>query len=119
MPTTESTEPGQAGTRGTVFKFHTDPGHEVYVAGTFNNWNAKQYRLNNRKGTGDYRLVVPLAPGRFEYKFIVDGLWCVDPECPDWVRSNYGSMNSVVTVDAQRPAAQAVGRRRAATMVAG
>jgi 1,4-alpha-glucan branching enzyme len=118
MSNTEPTEQSQAGMRNTVFKFHSEPGHAVYVAGTFNNWNAKQYPLHDRKGTGDYRLVVPLAPGRFEYKFIIDGLWCVDPECPDWVRNNYGSLNSVVTVDGLRPTAQAVGRRRVADTVA-
>jgi len=28
-----------------------------------------------------------------------DGIWCIDPECPDWVPNAHGTLNSVITVD--------------------
>ncbi len=48
---------------------------------------------------GVYEAVVPLDPGSYEYKFVVNGEWCVDPECPRWAPDGHGSLNSVLIVD--------------------
>jgi hypothetical protein len=39
-----------------------------------------------------------LPPGRYEYKFIVDGEWIPDPSEPHEVVNAFGSTNSVVEV---------------------
>jgi hypothetical protein len=41
---------------------------------------------------------VKLAPGTYQYKFVIDGTWCADPECADFVQNEHGTLNSVITV---------------------
>ena len=86
------------GSKRVEFKFRTEPGKEVFVAGTFNDWNPKKQQLKDASGTGAYSAALWLTPGKVEYKLVVDGVWCVDPDCPEWVRNQYGSLNSVLTV---------------------
>jgi hypothetical protein len=39
-----------------------------------------------------------LKPGRYEYKFFVDGSWVNDPKSPAAVYNSFGTQNSVVEV---------------------
>jgi 1,4-alpha-glucan branching enzyme len=90
---------GRKAWRKVEFQFRSEPERAVFVAGSFNAWNATEHPLRDPERKGVYRATLKLAPGRWEYKFIVDGAWCVDPECPEWARNQYGSLNSVLTVD--------------------
>jgi 1,4-alpha-glucan branching enzyme len=48
---------------------------------------------------GHWSITVPLAPGRYEYKFLVDGrTWWNDPAAPT-VPNVWGSENSYVDVN--------------------
>ncbi|MBN1671970.1 MAG: isoamylase early set domain-containing protein [Kiritimatiellae bacterium] len=85
------------GKKRVQFQIKADAGSEVYVAGTFNGWNPKKNKLKSGKG-GTYATSLMLPAGRHEYKFIIDGTWCVDPECPEWAPNGLGSLNSVITV---------------------
>ena len=51
--------------------------HEVFVAGTFNNWapNADKLQHKGNVWTTD----AETQPGEITYKFIVDGSWILDP----------------------------------------
>jgi 1,4-alpha-glucan branching enzyme len=80
------------------FKFQTEPGKDVFVAGTFNNWNPQQIKLEEQE-SGVYTAALQLPLGRHEYKFIVDDVWRVDPGNPETAPNSFGSMNSVVTVE--------------------
>jgi len=80
------------------FQFQTAPGSQVSVAGSFNNWDTEAHPLKDRDGTGAYTLTLLLAPGTHEYKFFVDGAWCVDPGCAEWVQNNLGTLNSLLRV---------------------
>ncbi len=64
----------------------------VYLAGDFNAWN--QWELKMKKVTGGWELPYVLAPGNYEYKFIVEGNWIADPENPYKVYSG-GNVNSL------------------------
>jgi len=81
-------------------RFHViaDEGAQVYVAGSFNQWNPRQKRMTDPTGTGDYQVCLCLPCGDHEYKFVIDGTWCVDPQCPDWTLNDQGTLNSVVHV---------------------
>ncbi|MDO5463121.1 MAG: glycogen-binding domain-containing protein, partial [bacterium] len=74
-------------------------GSKVFVAGSFNNWDATAKQLEDKKGTGLYTAIVVLPKGTHEYKFVINGAWCADPECKDWVQNDVGSYNSVKIVD--------------------
>jgi beta-lactamase regulating signal transducer with metallopeptidase domain len=68
----------------------------VAVAGTFNGWNQSQY-LFERVGD-DWICKLPLPAGTYQYKFIVDGNWLVDPSNPTIVRDRRGFENSQLVV---------------------
>ena len=84
------------GRRRVRFEYRAEPGHRVCVAGSFNGWDPRRTVLVDRTGKGDYSRAVLLVPGRYEYKFVVDGVWCVDPENPRWVPNEFGTLNSVL-----------------------
>lgn len=80
-----------------VFKLDAPPDAEVYVAGTFNNWNSTAIHMaDNHKGT--YTATVLLPPGRYEYKFIVNGEWRNGPDNHEQTPNTLGTTNSVLLV---------------------
>ena len=81
-----------------TFQFQTTPGSRVSVAGSFNNWDTAANPLRDKDGSGAYKLILLLEPGLHEYKFFVDGVWCVDPGCAEWVQNNLGTLNSLLRV---------------------
>jgi beta-lactamase regulating signal transducer with metallopeptidase domain len=68
----------------------------VAVAGTFNGWNQSQY-LFERVGN-EWICRVSLPPGKYQYKFIVDGNWLVDPLNPVVVHDERDIENSQLIV---------------------
>ncbi len=78
------------------FSFKAEPESEVYLAGTFNDWDAKKIKLCFVNGVHSTSLLLPV--GRHEYKFIVNDVWSTDPECPEWTPNGLGSLNSVRVV---------------------
>jgi 1,4-alpha-glucan branching enzyme len=88
--------PSQTGRKRTRFEVQADAGSEVFVAGTFNGWNPTKSKLTWQDG--HYATNVLLAKGTHEYKFVINGTWCADPGCSDWMPNGVGSLNSVVTV---------------------
>lgn len=81
-----------------TFTVRADVGKAVYLAGCFNQWNPTGKEMVDKKGDGVYTASVKLAPGRYEYKFVIDGTWCADPENLDFVRNEHGTLNSVIEV---------------------
>jgi 1,4-alpha-glucan branching enzyme len=71
---------------------------QVYVAGTFNEWNATDTPLEKGKD-GIFRTTLKLPPGTYQYKFVVDGTWVADPANPETVDDGYGGVNSVLTAE--------------------
>lgn len=72
---------------------------QVYVAGTFNEWQPEKAPL---VAVGDGRWVGDLAidPGRHEYLFVADGQWLLDPNAKESAENPYGGLNSVLKVSA-------------------
>ena len=92
-----ASQAGDKQTRRRVkFQLEAEAREKVCIAGTFNNWDPTKNRL--RKRNGSYSTSVLLTPGKYEYKFIIDDRWCVDPDCMDWTPNGLGSLNSVVEV---------------------
>lgn len=70
---------------------------KVAVTGDFTDWAVEGLAME-RDGDGVWRLELDVEPGCYEYKFIVDGIWKVDPKNPEQVRNNYGQLNSILVV---------------------
>lgn len=81
-----------------TFTLAADAGSEVFLAGDFNNWDPAAKPMADKDGTGVYSTVVTLAPGEYEYKFVINGIWCVDPNCREWRQNSLGTLNSVLHV---------------------
>ncbi len=72
--------------------------HTVALVGTFNDWDPAATPLRAGPSAGVWVVEVPLAPGRHEYAFVVDGeRWLPDPAAPA-AADDFGASNSVVTV---------------------
>jgi 1,4-alpha-glucan branching enzyme len=80
------------------FQVTAEPGSDVFVAGSSNNWDPTQYRMRDNPGSGHCKTTLVLPPGRHEYKFIVNGEWREDTNCAESVPNDQGSVNSAVTV---------------------
>jgi 1,4-alpha-glucan branching enzyme len=70
----------------------------VAVTGSFCDWLPDVHMLK-RDGKGTWKKMLLLAPGRYEYRFIVDGQWCDDQCCAERVPNSYGSHNCVLSVE--------------------
>jgi len=70
---------------------------KVSVAGTFNNWDTKN-NLAKKDTRGNWAVKLDLAPGKYEYKFVVDGAWLNDPKCSNVVGNSFGTQNSVLEI---------------------
>ena len=87
-----------AGRKRATFRIKADPGSKVYVCGSFNDWNGDAKEMKDSGGKGEYTAVLFLPPGRYEYKFVINGEWHIDPACADWVLNDFGTLNSVLVV---------------------
>ena len=82
-----------------TFRYSSDkPVKDVYLAGSFNNWNNKQYRMEETEIKGIYSTTSSLEEGDYEYKFFVDGEWIIDLNNPEKLPDGFGGFNSVITV---------------------
>lgn len=71
-------------------------GRSVAVAGTFSDWQPIDLLHDPASATHGIRL--GLAPGRHEYRLIVDGTWTADPYNTEWTLSEFGEPHSLVEV---------------------
>ena len=85
-------------TKGVVFTVHAEKGKAVYVAGEFNKWNPTAKKMAYKPKNGIYAATLKLAPGTYQYKFVIDGTWCADPENVNAVANDQGTFNSVIEV---------------------
>jgi 1,4-alpha-glucan branching enzyme len=87
--------------RRVSFTFYAPRANEVLVLGDFNNWNAEA-RPMKKDANGLWQKISYLYPGRYEYRFLVDGKWYCDPRnlkrCPNC----FGSENTVIEIEARR-----------------
>lgn len=81
-----------------LFEASAERDSQVYVAGTFNGWDATSHPLIYQPADGVFRATLLLPRGIHEYKFVVDGVWRIDIKCPHWVLNNNGTLNSVISV---------------------
>ncbi len=82
--------------KAVTFTLRAEPGKKVFLAGTFNGWDPAAKQMAEKKGV--YSTSLRLEPGKYEYKFVVDGTWCADTECPDCVPNEQGTLHSVIVV---------------------
>jgi hypothetical protein len=87
-----------AGPSLVTFVFMAPAARSVAVVGDFDGWDRARMPMR-REGSGLWTLDVPLAPGRYQYAFVVDGRrFVADPAAPRALGDDFGQPTSVVTV---------------------
>jgi len=80
--------------RLTQFAFQAPTARQVSLAGEFNNWDTQAGPMH--KGPdGVWHLSVALKPGRYEYRFLADEVWCDDPAAQQKAGNSLGTENCV------------------------
>jgi len=69
----------------------------VFVTGSFNSWQEDSYRMVKKDNI--WTCPVYLKPGKYTYKFIVDGHWLLDPANDVWEENREGTGNSVLWIE--------------------
>ena len=93
---------GQAGplqANGTVvFTYYNPDAKAVELAGDFNDWVASQEAKLETKKKGLWAKTFSLKPGKYQYKFVVDGQWVTDPANPQTAMDSTGNVNSLLEI---------------------
>jgi predicted carbohydrate-binding protein with CBM48 len=85
--------------RPVQFVFVAKDARQVTIAGDFNDWNPTAAPLHRAGAEGVWSIVLPLAPGRHLYSFVVDGRrWVPDAEAPRAPETEFGE-SSVILVE--------------------
>ena len=101
-----------SGTKAPTHHFVFKPGsveaaeapHKVYLAGSFNGWSTNKTPLSGPNQKSEYTIDLSLGPGRYSYKFFVDGKWTPDPNNSQTEADGMGGKNSVFTISAEKHA---------------
>ena len=88
---------GKAQFKRVTLTYHMPDAESVLVAGSFCDWRTDHYALKKDKN-GSWKTTMTLAPGRYEYRFVVDGEWRNDPNCAERTANEFGGENCVLHV---------------------
>ena len=80
------------------FIFHAPEATSVKIVGNFNNWIPAESSNMERKENGTWIKNFFLEPGRYQYRFIVDGKWVEDNNNSKFVNNAFGGKNSVIEI---------------------
>ena len=80
------------------FIFHAPEATNVKIVGNFNNWIPADASIMERQEDGTWTKNFFLAPGSYQYRFVVDGTWVEDNSNSKSVENSYGGKNSVIEI---------------------
>ena len=76
------------------FTYFDPAAQNVMVVGDFTEWDHNPIALKKQKD-GTWKATIPLDPGEHEYRFLVDGRWQDDSQCPQRKPNGFGQQNCV------------------------
>ena len=79
------------------FTFKSPSANSVKLAGDFTEWEKFPVDMMH-SADGVWFTVVPLVPGSYSYRFIVDGCWCDDPRSALHAPNPFGTKNAIIHV---------------------
>ena len=82
---------------GIMFTLEEPNAQRVQIAGDFNSWEPSENEMEFSNGV--WRAIISLTPGRYKYRYVVDGDWMTDPLNPRVERSPYGDYDSVIDLE--------------------
>lgn len=90
----DASDPSQQAARDVTFRIPASAATSAMLVGEFNGWSTDATPMES---TGDsFEVTVPLAPGRYRYRFLLDGeRWENDWQADDYVPNEFGTDDSV------------------------
>ena len=86
-----------AGFKTVEFHLAAPTAKSVKLAADFTNW--EKFPIDMVKSVdGIWSIFIPLSPGNYSYRYIVDGMWCDDPEAVLFESNPSGKGNAVRNV---------------------
>jgi 1,4-alpha-glucan branching enzyme len=85
-----------------TFSFAAPQAQTVLLAGDFTAWQEAAITMKKDKA-GMWKKTIPLPPGRYQYRLLVDGQWQDDPNCPVRQPNQFGGQNCVCIVNGEMP----------------
>lgn len=83
-----------ASKREQLFVLEAPAAQNVQLAGNFTQWEKGAIPMRKNMD-GIWQASVPMQPGEYHYRFLVDGEWCDDDECASYAPNPFGSRNAV------------------------
>lgn len=83
--------------RRVTFSLEAADAQKVILGGDLNSWNAETHPMTKDK-SATWKKTVMLPPGRFEYKFLVDGQWQNDPKNKEICPNCFGTQNNILVI---------------------
>jgi len=81
------------------FHFRAPKARAVNLVGDFNEWSIESTPLADPDANGNWTVTVPLQPGRYQYKFLLDGeKWVEEPDAPAYQPDGFGGKNSLLVI---------------------
>jgi chromosome partitioning protein len=81
-----------------IFAAKFTDARKVLIAGDFNNWMPASTPMHANGAPGSWVTKLPLAPGRYRYRLVVDGKWITDPNNKYVETNQFGELNNVIEV---------------------
>ncbi len=85
------------GKKRVTFVIEAQEANNVSLMGDFNNWNEKTHPMK-KENNYIWKKTIFLNPGRYEYRFLVDGQWQTDPNNDMVCPNNFGTYNNFIEV---------------------
>lgn len=82
--------------RETAFAINAPNAKDVYLVGDFNHWRINDDSRLSRLEDGKWEKSMALSPGKYRYKFIVDGEWVLDSKNPEREPNPFGTFDSIM-----------------------
>lgn len=88
-----------SGKNKVTFELPAGQGRTICLAGSFNDWEPDSSQMSYNSVKKCYQLTMELAPGYYEYKFVINGEWVLDEANPNFAANDFGTLNSVVIIN--------------------
>ena len=83
--------------RRITFTLKAPEAEEDILMGDFNHWDFKKHPMK-KDHLGMWKKDVVVLPGKYEYKFLVDGRWQIDPKNKNICPNCFGTLNNVIEI---------------------
>ena len=84
--------------QGILFVQPKQSAGQMSVAGDFNNWSPTATPLRPDKELGVWQACIPIPPGRYRYRVVIDGQWKHDQYNSSIETNPFGELNSILEV---------------------